>query len=106
MASYTVYIDDNFSMDQDERYESGVFDTYEEAEAKCKQILDDFLESAITDRSLWGEYKDGLTANNLVDKWLGFGENPFIMPAKDDGFISSDYVKQRSKDLVKSDTNS
>jgi hypothetical protein len=58
---YRVYVDDNFNyMDEDKRYQSGEFDTEEEAVAACKRIVDEYLRSA---------YKPGMTADVLYDRY-------------------------------------
>ena len=44
MSPYKVMVDDNFDyMDEDKRYEHGVFLTAEEAVSACKRIVDSNL---------------------------------------------------------------
>ena len=43
-VKYTVFVDDNFHMgDEEERYRLGEYDSCEEAVAACKMIVDEFL---------------------------------------------------------------
>jgi hypothetical protein len=84
---YRVIIDENFHfMDTSERYGSGVFETYEEAVAKCKEIIDEFLESALTPTD---------SADSLYICWQMYGENPFIDGKNLGDFTSRQYVKER-----------
>ena len=46
--SYTVLVDDNFHyMDADERYTHGEFESLDAAIIACKEIVDDYLRSAL-----------------------------------------------------------
>ena len=70
-AKFEVFVDDNFNfMQEDERYSTGTFDTYEEAVAGAKSIVDRCLESY---------YKEGMTAEALYNGYKGYGEDPFII---------------------------
>jgi hypothetical protein len=70
MAQFTVFVDDNFNfMNEDERYSSGTFETYEAAVAKAKKIINQFLKR---------HYKPGTTAEELYAGWAHHGESPFI----------------------------
>lgn len=90
---YAVHILDNFHfMDQSEEYDSGNFDTYEEAVAKCKAILDDFLESA---------YQQGETAEQLYGTYVHYGESPIIWGDKLGNFDSNVYARMRCNEIVK-----
>ena len=67
---YTVLVDDNYHyMDETERYELGEFDSFDEAVAACKEIVDEFLEK--------GREKN-ITAEALYQSYVMFGEDPFI----------------------------
>jgi hypothetical protein len=91
---YTVLVDDNYRfMDEDERYEVGSFSTLEEAVAACKAIVDEFLH---------GAYKPGMTAEQLYDGYVGFGEDPFISGPSSGGYSSWDYAKQRCEEIARS----
>lgn len=84
---YKVMVDDNFHfMDESERYSSGEFDTYEEAVAKCKAIVDDYLQSAL---------ESDMTAEQLFGSYTMFGEDPYIVGGREDSFKAWDYAKER-----------
>jgi hypothetical protein len=57
-------------MYESERYELGEFTTWEAAVAASKQIVDEFLVSS---------YRPGMTAKELYEGYVGFGEDPFII---------------------------
>jgi len=94
-SRYKVMVDDNFHyMDEDERYELGVFPTVEEAVAACKRIVDSDLN---------GFLKPGITAAELYDMYASFGEDPFVVrEAYSDpvAFSAWDYAKERSDALT------
>jgi hypothetical protein len=72
MPRYRVMVDDNFHyQDEGERREHGVYETLEEARAACR---------ALVDRSLAAEYRPGISAEKLFDRYKSFGEDPFILP--------------------------
>lgn len=88
---YTVYVDDNYHyMQEDERYTAGVYDSYEEALAKCKQIVDGYLQ---------GVYTPGMTADDLYSSYTDYGDDPFIVPDPNQ-FSAWDYAKQRSSAIA------
>ncbi len=67
---YVVMVDDNFHyMDEDERYRHGEFSDGGVAIEQCRQIVDEYLESAL---------KPGMSAEELWDSYKSFGEDPFI----------------------------
>ena len=69
--SYQVFVDDNFHhINEGERYRLGDFATYEEALDACKAIVDEFLQASC---------KEGVTAAQLYENYVGFGEDPFIV---------------------------
>jgi hypothetical protein len=71
MARFKVLIDDHFHyMDEDSRFEHGVFETAEEAIAACRKILDSTLEE---------QCEPGLSASALYHRYMQFGEDPFIL---------------------------
>jgi hypothetical protein len=90
---YTVYVDDNFHyQDEGERYELGEFATFEEAAAAARKIVDEFLGQAC---------KPGMTARQLYENYMRFGEDPFIIPNDPAGAFSAwDYARQRSAELA------
>ena len=69
--SFKVLVDDNYHhMDESERYELGEFKTWAAAVAASKQIVDEFLVSS---------YRPGMTAKELYQGYVSFGEDPFIV---------------------------
>lgn len=84
-------VNDNFHyMDKDERYALGTFSTIEEAIVACKRIVDVDLEE-------WAKRK--ITARELYELYIHFGEDPFIVPVDPhdapSGFSAWDYAKER-----------
>jgi hypothetical protein len=64
-------VDDNFHyQDPDDRREHGVYATLDEALAVCR---------AIVDRSLSEEFRPGISAASLYDRFTSFGDDPFIV---------------------------
>ncbi len=87
MAIYELFVDDNFHyMDEESRYKAGSFDSYDEALAKAKAIVDDFLGQSHT---------PGMTSKELYGAYTGFGEDPFIIPEDDSHFSAWDYARER-----------
>jgi hypothetical protein len=91
--SYTVLVDDNFHyMDKDERYSLGAFESIDAAITACKQIVDEYLRTAL---------KPGMTAAELLASYVFFGEDPYI-----DGtdantrFSAWNYAKLRCEELL------
>ncbi len=75
---YKVFVDDNFHyMDEEERYCAGEFDSYEEALAAAKSIVE---------RSVAHE--------GSFEKYLMFGEDPFIVPSPEERFSARDYARE------------
>jgi hypothetical protein len=96
MSPYKVLVDDNFDyMDEDKRYEHGIYPTAEEAISACKRIVDSNLD---------GFLKPGMTASELYDAYTGFGDDPFIVCLKPDGepvrFSAWEYAEERSRVVV------
>jgi hypothetical protein len=96
VSSYKVMVDDNFHyMDEDERYELGIFGTAEEAVAACKRIVDEYLMSA---------YKTGIAEEELLEGYKSFGQDPFIVAIDQSDkavhFSSWDYAKEQCKALA------
>ena len=90
--SFKVFVDDNFHfMDESERYERGEYESYESAEAACKAIVNEYLTHT---------YKDGMSADDLYDSYVSFGEDPFIVPAPEESKFSAwVYAKQRCPEI-------
>jgi hypothetical protein len=81
--NYTVFVDDNFHyQDESERYCAGRFATAEEALAKCREIVHESVEHC---------RKPGMTAEEVYEAYVDFGDDPFIMGVK---FSAWDDAKQ------------
>jgi len=94
-------VDDNFHyMDEDERYELGVFPNADEAIAACKRIVDEYLE---------GAFKPGISEQELYESYTMFGEDPFVCPVADPDeavhFSAWAYAKERCNVLTRSSGN-
>ena len=86
---FTVFVDDNFHfMDEGERYSVGNFSTLEEAVAYCRKIVDDYFESV---------YRNEMTAEQLVDSYATFGEDPFVPESR---FSAMDYAKVAAQEFI------
>lgn len=93
---YSVYVDDNFHyMDESERYKLGTFGTCEDAVAACMKMIDEFLEEG---------YKNGKSFKDLMEEYLFFGDDPFIV-SKDKTcvFSARDYARKRCLELYGED---
>jgi hypothetical protein len=91
--TYTVRVDDNYHyMDESERYTHGEFETYDEALAACRGIVDRFLASA---------YEPGATADWLYAQYTSFGDDPFIIGDVPEGrrFSAWNYAKERCVEI-------
>lgn len=97
-SKYIVYVDDNFHyMDESERYCAGAFDTAEEAISICKQIVE---------RSLGESLQNTKTADELVQSYKMYGEDPWI--SCQDGsakFSAWNYAEVRSKEIFQASNN-
>jgi len=84
-------------MDESERTDHGIFATAEEAVAACKAIVDDDLITMC---------KPGTSEKELYERYLGFGQDAFVMPVNPNGpdveFSACRYAKEKCKDLVSS----
>lgn len=85
---YVVKVADNFHyMDESETYTLGTFETWDEALAAAKKVVDDCLAH---------HYQTGLNAEDLYSSYKGFGEDPYIPSAPDgEHFSAWDYAKAR-----------
>ena len=100
MPQYKVMVDDNFHyMEEDERWEYGTFATAAAAFAACRKVVDE---------SLIAEYRPGITATQLYDRYTSFGDEPFIVAqpgtappgaAEDVSFSARDYARSRVEAL-------
>jgi hypothetical protein len=89
---FVVRVADNFHyMDKSEIYTHGEFATWEEALGAAKRIVDTFLAA---------EFRPGITADALFDRYVAFGDDPFISPVPDGlSFSAWEYAEQRCNTL-------
>ena len=95
MSVYKVVVDDNFHyMDEDERWEYGSFPNAEEALEACRRVVDE---------SLLEEYREGESADVLYDRYVSFGDEPFVVAAEGCAkvdFSARGYAKERAQELA------
>ena len=90
--TYRVLIDDNSHyMDPEHRYSGPDFDTLDDALQHCKAIVDDFLASA---------YREGMSAKELAEQYLLFGEDPFVVGEGTSTFSARDYARRRASEIT------
>ena len=86
---YRVTIADNFHyIDESEYSDGGEFDTYEQALAKARSVVND---------SLRAQWEAGITADELMARYCQFGEDPFIVPAAEPRFSARDYAREQAE---------
>ena len=95
MSRYKVMVDDNFHYgDGDERSDHAVFSTAAEALDVCSRLVDE---------SLLAEYKDGETPEQLFERYMSFGDDPFVVALEDVpkvGFSAWTYAHVRARELA------
>ena len=99
-AAFTVVIADNFHyMDEGEYTTHGTFETLDAAIAAAKSIVDSFLSSAL---------KSGMTADQLYEQYVHFGDDPFIRGGNEGGVLFSawSYAKARCSEMCPSAASS
>ncbi len=95
MPRYRVVVADNFHyQDPDEHREHGTYETAAEALAACR---------AVVDQSLAEEHRAGISADDLYQRYVSFGDDPFIV-ALDEGappppFSAFTYARERCRIL-------
>jgi hypothetical protein len=83
---FKVIVADNFHyMDESENYELGTFASLELAIEAAKRIVDEYLVSA---------YTSGMSAAELYDSYVNFGEDPHIV-AEGSAFSAWTYARER-----------
>jgi hypothetical protein len=92
MPRYRVIVADNFHyQDPSERDEHGTYETVDEALAVCR---------AVVDRSLANEFRTGISAEALYDRYMSFGDDPSIVVLggvdETARFSAWSYAKERS----------
>ena len=94
--SYHVLVDDTFcSTNQSHRYTKGEYETYGEALAVCRDIVDRFLRH---------ECASGVPASAVYFRYMMFGKEPSIVkssesPDTSPSFSAWDYAKARCEEL-------
>ena len=93
---YHLRVYDNFHYaDESEAYNHGAYETYEEALAGAKAIVDEFLIH---------HWKSGITENDLHVLFLLYGGDPIILP-DDHGdlerFSARTYVDTRADEICR-----
>ncbi len=95
-VQYDVMVDDNFHfMDEEERCTDNTYASADEAIARCKQIVD---------QSLRWNYKPGMTQEELYDRYIAFGDDPFVIARNSDErvtFCAWTYAEARAAEIVK-----
>ena len=89
---FEIFIDDNFHYHDDSyRYKDGEFDTYDEAVARCKKIVDESLAGLMT---------EAMPVDELIRSYAFFGDDPFIVPSEENlRFSARDYASLRCREI-------
>lgn len=89
---FEVHVADNFHyMDENEVYTHGDFESWADAVAAARKIVD---------RCLAEYMKPGITADKLYQYYVAFGDDPFITPVPEgEKFSAWDYAKERCRKL-------
>ncbi len=89
---FVVKVDDNFRYQDDEAsYTLGAFVSLDAAISACKKIVDEYLANNL---------KLGMTAAELYDSYVEYGEDPYILTPEMDGsvpFSAWDYAKAKAE---------
>ena len=90
--TFKVFVDDNFHfMDEEERDLHGEYGTREEAVAAAR---------AIVNASLADLYREGMSAEQLLEQYKSFGDDPFVAPSDDSTRFSAwDYASERCREI-------
>lgn len=101
---FKVLVDDNFNyMDSSERYEAGEYETLQKAIARCKNIVDHYLITALeSDSYKLSTYKPGTESDSLYAYYTMNGEDPWIRgaePKVGTYFSAWEYAKRRCKEI-------
>ena len=92
---YRNFTDDNFHfIDESERSSGGGFDTFEEALARAKELVDKSLR--------WERWQceNQNDPEELYDRYMDFGDDPFIkLCPKGAHFSAWEYAKTRCKEI-------
>lgn len=90
---YVVRVADNFHyMDENEHYTHGTFASWAEALAAARSIVDECLQDYI---------RPGMSAGELYEQYISFGDDPFIVPTPEgERFSGWAYAKARCAELL------
>lgn len=93
-----IVYDNFFPYDDSECDVLGVRESYEDAVAYCKSIVDE---------NLTGYYKDGISTDELYDHYKSFGEDPSIHPIPDgeELFSAWSYAEERCSKICNTTTS-
>ena len=80
-------------MDETERYSVGTYSSEQEAIEKAKEIVD---------TCLLGYFKAGITADDLHELYVQFGDDPFIRGSE---FSAWDYAREKANQMVEENAN-
>jgi hypothetical protein len=86
--TYSIVVIDNYHIDEPGMYEKESYVDLELAQARAREIVDEFLLSAVT---------PGMSAEGLWSQWVYFGDNPIVCGG-DTTSVNFDawvYVKER-----------
>lgn len=84
---HRVTIADNFHyMDASEYIDGGEFETYDDALARARTIVDESLEST---------WQPGDSPDALMARYTQFGDDPFIVPPGEPPFSAREYARMR-----------
>jgi hypothetical protein len=91
---WIVFVNDNFHyMDSEKTWRKGEYSDYQTALSVCRQIVDSCLEEYLPECN---------SADQLYDRYVSFGDDPYIVP--DDGeprFSAWSYARERCDLLFK-----
>jgi hypothetical protein len=94
-GKYVVMVDDNFHlMDKDARWRDSAHASADVAVARCKAIVDEWLEHAVENAP------EPMTAAELLEAYRTFGEDPFVVAppgAERVAFSAWDYAAARAQ---------
>lgn len=96
-VDFTVIVADNFHyMDESESYVHGTFATLELAIEAAKRIVDEYLDSA---------FNSGVSAEDLYQSYVMFGEDPYIVTegATEVLFSAWSYARERCDAISRAD---
>ena len=104
-TTYVVYVSDNFHpMGTGDADTIGEYDNYEEAVKVCQDIVSRSIEWEHQTGPLVqsNKYQQGMTGKEIYDRYINFGDDPFIRPEPEGRHFSAwDYAKEQIEQLAK-----